>query len=123
MRIIVPIKQMLDPSGLIFRRDKERMFVNREDYVIDPGSKAAVEKACEMLKAQGAKRALPLPVSVPSHSALMKPAAEQCRAYLEKVALRAPAIPVLQNADVQAFSGPAAIIFIQGGENGAQSVL
>jgi electron transfer flavoprotein beta subunit len=45
MRIIVPIKQILDPSGLTFRRDKERMFVNREDYVIDPGSKAAVEAA------------------------------------------------------------------------------
>ncbi len=42
MKIIVPIKQILDPSGLTFRRDKERMFVNREDYILDPGSKAAL---------------------------------------------------------------------------------
>ncbi len=45
MRIIVAIKQILDPSGLSFRRDKERMFVNREEYIIDPGSKSAVEAA------------------------------------------------------------------------------
>lgn len=45
MRIIVPIKQILDPSGLTFRRDKERFFVNREEYIIDPGSKSAVEAA------------------------------------------------------------------------------
>ena len=45
MRIIVPVKQILDPGGLTFRRDKERMFVNREDYIIDPGSKSAVEAA------------------------------------------------------------------------------
>ncbi len=43
MKIIVPIKQILDPNGLTFRRDKERMFVNREDYILDPGSKAALE--------------------------------------------------------------------------------
>jgi len=45
MRIVVPIKQILDPSGLTFRRDKERMFVNREEYIVDPGSKSAVEAA------------------------------------------------------------------------------
>ena len=48
MRIVVPVKQILDPDGLTFRRDKERMFVNREDYIIDPGSKAAVEAAMRM---------------------------------------------------------------------------
>jgi electron transfer flavoprotein beta subunit len=48
MRIIVPIKQILDPSGLGFRRDKERMFVNREEYIIDPGSKAALEAALRL---------------------------------------------------------------------------
>ena len=52
MRIIVPVKQILDPEGLTFRRDKERMFVNREDYIIDPGSKAAIEAALR-LKGEG----------------------------------------------------------------------
>jgi len=52
MRIIVPIKQILDPSGLTFRRDKERMFVNREEYIVDPGSKSAVEAALR-IKADG----------------------------------------------------------------------
>ena len=48
MRIIVPIKQILDPSGLSFRRDKERMFINREEWIIDPGSKAAIEAALRL---------------------------------------------------------------------------
>jgi electron transfer flavoprotein beta subunit len=48
MRIIVPVKQILDPDGLTFRRDKERMFVNREDYIIDPGSKSAIEAALRL---------------------------------------------------------------------------
>jgi electron transfer flavoprotein beta subunit len=48
MRIIVPIKQILDPSGLTFRRDKERMFVNREEYIVDPGSRSAVEAALRL---------------------------------------------------------------------------
>jgi len=52
MRIIVPIKQILDPDGLTFRRDKERMFINREEYIIGPGSKAAVEAALR-LKGEG----------------------------------------------------------------------
>ena len=64
------------------------------------GSKAAVEKACELLKAMGAKRTLPLPVSAPFHSSLMKPAAEQLKARLESVEFSAPQIPVLNNVDV-----------------------
>jgi electron transfer flavoprotein beta subunit len=48
MKIIVPIKQVLDPSGLTFRRDKERMFVNREEYIIGAGSKAAIEAALRL---------------------------------------------------------------------------
>lgn len=64
------------------------------------GSKAAVEKACEVLKAQGAKRALPLPVSAPFHSSLMKPAAEALRERLASLSLAAPQIPVLNNIDV-----------------------
>ena len=64
------------------------------------GSKAAVEKACEWLKAQGAKRALPLPVSAPFHSSLMKPAADKLRARLADTVFAAPQIPVLNNIDV-----------------------
>ncbi|MGV3681217.1 MAG: ACP S-malonyltransferase [Acidovorax sp.] len=64
------------------------------------GTKAAVDKACEVLKANGAKRALPLPVSAPFHSSLMKPAAEKLREALGGVALAAPAIPVVNNVDV-----------------------
>ncbi len=64
------------------------------------GSKAAVEKACEVLKANGAKRALPLPVSAPFHSSLMKPAAEKLKEKLEAIEFAAPRIPVINNIDV-----------------------
>lgn len=64
------------------------------------GTKAGVDRACEILKAAGAKRALPLPVSAPFHSSLMKPAAEKLRAALAQVSLAAPQIPVLNNVDV-----------------------
>lgn len=64
------------------------------------GSKAAVDKACEIVKANGAKRALLLPVSAPFHSSLMKPAAEALRGKLASLTLAAPQIPVLNNIDV-----------------------
>jgi len=73
------------------------------------GTKAAVDKACELLKAAGAKRALPLAVSAPFHSSLMKPAAERLRERLAGVALAAPRIPVVNNIDAAAPSDPAAI--------------
>lgn len=64
------------------------------------GSKAAVERACEALKAAGAKRALPLPVSAPFHSSLMRPAAEKLRTALAATKMAAPQIPVVNNIDV-----------------------
>jgi len=64
------------------------------------GSKAAVERACEVLKAQGAKRALLLPVSAPFHCALMRPAAEKLRAHLETLVLHSPQIALINNIDV-----------------------
>ena len=70
------------------------------------GSKAAVEKACEVLKASGAKRALPLPVSAPFHSSLMKPAADALRAKLAEVSFSAPQIPVVNNIDVAVETDP-----------------
>jgi [acyl-carrier-protein] S-malonyltransferase len=73
------------------------------------GTRAAVEKACEVLKGMGAKRALPLPVSAPFHSSLMKPAAERLKAALAQVPLAAPKIPVVNNIDVAVESDPARI--------------
>ncbi len=85
--------------------------VNFNDPVqtVIAGSKAAVEKACEVLKANGAKRALPLPVSAPFHSSLMRPAAEALKGRLADVDLKAPVIPVLNNIDVAVESDPARI--------------
>ena len=77
---------------------------NSPGQVVIAGDKAAVERGMELAKAEGAKRALPLPVSVPSHCDLMKPAAEQLRAYLQNVTVQAPQVPVLHNADVAAYS-------------------
>ena len=64
------------------------------------GSKAAVEKACLELKAAGAKRALPLPVSAPFHSSLMKPAAEKLRIRLQEIEFLPPKIDLINNIDV-----------------------
>ncbi|KQW65784.1 ACP S-malonyltransferase [Methylibium sp. Root1272] len=82
---------------------------NDPKQTVISGSKLAVDKACELLKAAGAKRALPLAVSAPFHSSLMKPAAERLRQRLVAVALAVPAIPVLNNIDVAVESEPAAI--------------
>lgn len=70
---------------------------NAPGQVVIAGARLAVEKAIELLKTAGAKRALPLPVSVPSHCALMQPAAEQLQPMLDAVAFNLPAIPVVQN--------------------------
>jgi [acyl-carrier-protein] S-malonyltransferase len=78
----------------------EAVNFNDPAQTVIAGSKAAVEKACELLKAAGAKRALPLPVSAPFHSSLMKPAAEKLRVALAETVLAAPQIPVLNNIDV-----------------------
>lgn len=73
------------------------------------GATAGVDKACELLKAMGAKRALPLPVSAPFHCALMRPAAERLRERLAQVAVSAPRIPLVNNVDVAAPTDPDAI--------------
>jgi [acyl-carrier-protein] S-malonyltransferase len=73
------------------------------------GSKAGVDKACELLKAAGAKRALPLPVSAPFHCSLMKPAAERLKMALAGVAVAPPVLPVVNNVDVKAETAPDAI--------------
>jgi len=82
---------------------------NDPKQTVIAGTKAAVEKACELLKAAGAKRALPLPVSAPFHSSLMKPAAERLRQRLATTPIGAPFMPVIDNVDVKSESEPHAI--------------
>ena len=78
----------------------EAVNFNDPAQTVIAGSKAAVDKACEVLKGLGAKRALPLPVSAPFHSSLMKPAAEKLQVALAEVSLATPQIPVINNIDV-----------------------
>lgn len=73
---------------------------NSPGQVVIAGTKAAAEKAGELCKAAGAKRALPLAVSVPSHCALMKPAADKLAEALQNITLNPPLVPVINNVDV-----------------------
>ncbi|MDS7720868.1 ACP S-malonyltransferase [Pantoea ananatis] len=75
---------------------------NSPGQVVIAGNKEAVERAGAACKAAGAKRALPLPVSVPSHCALMKPAADKLALTLETITFNAPDVPVINNVDVKA---------------------
>jgi len=83
MKVIVPIKQILDPQGILVRRDKERVFINREDYIVDPGSKAALEAALR-LKDSGSAEVVALCVGQPrADDALREALAMGCdAAYL-----------------------------------------
>jgi len=81
----------------------EAVNFNSPGQVVIAGNKAAVERGMALAKDKGAKRALPLPVSVPSHCALMKPAAEKLAEYLKNVTLSKPQIPVIHNADVVSY--------------------
>jgi [acyl-carrier-protein] S-malonyltransferase len=87
----------------------EAVNFNSPGQVVIAGNKAAVERGMELAKTAGAKRALPLPVSVPSHCALMKPAAEKLAEYLKNVTINAPQIPVIHNADVASYNDAAQI--------------
>jgi [acyl-carrier-protein] S-malonyltransferase len=82
----------------------EAVNLNSPGQVVIAGNKAAVERGMEIAKSKGAKRALALPVSVPSHCALMKPAAEALADYLKNVSMAASCIPVIHNADVIAYN-------------------
>ncbi|KAA5929351.1 MULTISPECIES: ACP S-malonyltransferase [Pantoea] len=82
---------------------------NSPGQVVIAGNKEAVERAGAACKAAGAKRALPLPVSVPSHCALMKPAADKLAVALESITFNAPAVPVINNVDVTAETDAVAI--------------
>ncbi|UIL51068.1 MULTISPECIES: ACP S-malonyltransferase [Pantoea] len=82
---------------------------NSPGQVVIAGNKEAVERAGAACKAAGAKRALPLPVSVPSHCALMKPAADKLAVALESITFNTPAVPVINNVDVKAETDAGAI--------------
>ncbi len=82
---------------------------NAPAQVVIAGHKAAVERACEAAKARGAKRALPLPVSAPFHSSLLKPASDRLRDYLSGIEFSAPQIALINNVDVAIVSDPVAI--------------
>ncbi|MCE5180475.1 MAG: ACP S-malonyltransferase [Betaproteobacteria bacterium] len=87
----------------------EAVNFNSPGQVVIAGNKAAVERGMALAKEKGAKRALPLPVSVPSHCALMRPAADALTQRLQTISIKAPQIPVLHNADVKSHSDGAAI--------------
>jgi [acyl-carrier-protein] S-malonyltransferase len=87
----------------------EAVNFNAPAQVVIAGSKAAVERACDAAKAKGAKRALPLPVSAPFHSSLLKPASDRLRDYLTGLQFMAPQIPVINNVDVAVVDDTAAI--------------
>ncbi|HJV72900.1 MAG TPA: ACP S-malonyltransferase [Noviherbaspirillum sp.] len=78
----------------------EAVNFNAPAQVVIAGHKGAVERACELAKAKGAKRALPLPVSAPFHSSLLRPASERLRGYMEKLVFSPPQIPLINNVDV-----------------------
>src|SRR3569623_250730 len=82
---------------------------NAPAQVVIAGHKSAVERACEAAKAKGAKRALPLPVSAPFHSSLLKPASDRLRDYMAPLSFSAPQIPLINNVDVAILSEPQAI--------------
>jgi [acyl-carrier-protein] S-malonyltransferase len=97
--------QVMKDSGEVV----EAVNFNDPKQTVIAGSKAGVEKGCEALKAAGAKRALPLPVSAPFHSSLMKPAADRLKERLAVTPIAAPQIPVLNNIDVKVNDDPVAI--------------
>ncbi len=82
---------------------------NSDGQVVISGSKAAVDRACEIAKAKGVKRAILLPVSAPFHSALMKPAADAMAEALSKVEMKAPVVPVIANVVAGPITDPATI--------------
>ena len=84
----------------------EAVNFNDPKQTVIAGTKAGVEKACELLKAAGAKRALPLPVSAPFHSSLMKPAAERLKEKLAATPFAAPRFAVVNNVDVAVTQEP-----------------
>jgi [acyl-carrier-protein] S-malonyltransferase len=87
----------------------EAVNYNAPAQVVVAGHAAAVDKACEIAKAKGAKRAMRLPVSAPFHSSLLKPASDRLRDYMASIHFNAPQIPLINNVDVAVLTDPASI--------------
>ena len=87
----------------------EAVNFNAPAQVVIAGDKSAVERACAEAKAKGAKRALPLPVSAPFHSSLLKPASDRLRDFLADVHFEVPRIRLINNVDVAIVSDAAAL--------------
>jgi len=87
----------------------EAVNFNEPTQIVIAGHAAAVERACEIAKAKGAKRAMKLSVSAPFHSSLLKPASDRLREYMAGVAFAAPQIDVINNVDVAVLTDPDAI--------------
>jgi [acyl-carrier-protein] S-malonyltransferase len=87
----------------------EAVNFNEPTQIVIAGHNAAVEKACELAKAKGAKRAMKLAVSAPFHSSLLKPASDRLRAYMQDLAFAAPQIALINNVDVAILNDPALI--------------
>jgi [acyl-carrier-protein] S-malonyltransferase len=99
-KVIEGCAEAVRSFGLATAEVVEAVNFNDAGQTVIAGSKAAVDKACDILKASGAKRALLLSVSAPFHSSLMKPAAEKLKEKLASMTLAAPQIPVINNIDV-----------------------
>lgn len=99
-KVIAGCAEATQTFGVASAEIVEAVNFNDPTQTVIAGSKAAVDKACELLKANGAKRALPLPVSAPFHSRLMQPAAEKLRERLESIEIAAPQIALINNIDV-----------------------
>ncbi|ELX09487.1 malonyl coA-acyl carrier protein transacylase FabD [Janthinobacterium sp. HH01] len=87
----------------------EAVNFNAPAQVVIAGDTAAVERACEIAKAKGAKRAMKLPVSAPFHSSLLKPASDRLRDYMEGLTFSVPQIALINNVDVAVLTDPASI--------------
>lgn len=105
-RVIEGCAEAVRSFGLNTAEVVEAVNFNDPMQTVIAGSKAAVEKACEVLKANGAKRALPLPVSAPFHSSLMKPAADKLKEKLAATVFAPPQIPVINNIEVAVETDP-----------------
>lgn len=103
--ILDTCKKIADDTGEVV----EAVNFNSPGQVVIAGSTAGVEAAMAALKEEGAKRALPLPVSVPSHSSLMKSAADELAVYLKDVTINTPKIQVIHNVDARSHDEPDAI--------------
>lgn len=103
------VKTVCAEAALISGGIVEAVNFNAPGQVVIAGGSDAVTKACELLKAAGAKRVLPLPVSAPFHSSLLQPASEKLKSYLASIEFKAPTIAVINNVDVTILGDPDAI--------------